>query len=49
MCEQFWRLFVQAVVVLQNSAQKVRVDAGKLEKLVRQFEISGDGDRAVQA
>lgn len=39
----------QTAVVLQSSAQKVRVDAGKLEKLVGQFEISGDGEGAAAA
>jgi len=36
-------------VVLQSSAQKVRVDAGKLQKLVGQFEVSGEGKGAAAA
>ncbi|MBC3482722.1 methyl-accepting chemotaxis protein [Pseudomonas sp. SWRI77] len=39
----------QTAVVLQNSAQKVKVDAGKLQKLVGQFEVSGDGERVAAA
>ncbi|WP_410480745.1 methyl-accepting chemotaxis protein [Pseudomonas plecoglossicida] len=39
----------QTAQVLQNSAQKVKVDASKLEKLVGQFEISGDGKGAAAA
>ena len=35
----------QTAVVLQSSAQKVKVDAGKLQKLVGQFEVSDDGAR----
>ena len=39
----------QTAVVLQSSAQKVRVDAGKLQKLVGQFETSEEGKRAAAA
>ncbi|WP_422394546.1 methyl-accepting chemotaxis protein [Pseudomonas putida] len=39
----------QTAVVLQSSAQKVRVDAGKLQKLVGQFEVSGEGKGAAAA
>ncbi|HBK50349.1 MAG TPA: methyl-accepting chemotaxis protein, partial [Pseudomonas sp.] len=39
----------QTALVLQSSAQKVKVDAGKLQKLVGQFEVSGDGERGVAA
>jgi methyl-accepting chemotaxis protein len=33
----------QTVVVLQNSAETVRLNANKLQKLVGQFEVSGNG------
>ncbi|MBK5002088.1 methyl-accepting chemotaxis protein [Pseudomonas sp. S31] len=36
----------QTVVVLQSSAETVKVNASKLEKLVGQFETSSAGDRA---
>lgn len=39
----------QTALVLQSSAQKVKVDAGKLQKLVGQFEVSDDGERGVAA
>ena len=35
----------QTVVVLQNSAETVRLNANKLQKLVGQFEVSGNGAR----
>lgn len=39
----------QTAVVLQGSAQKVKVDASKLQQLVGQFEVSGDGERVAAA
>ncbi|MFI8558286.1 methyl-accepting chemotaxis protein [Pseudomonas putida] len=36
----------QTVVVLQSSAETVKVNANKLEKLVGQFEVSGGTNRA---
>jgi methyl-accepting chemotaxis protein len=39
----------QTTVVLQSSAETVRVNAGKLQKLVGQFEVSSDSRRAALA
>jgi methyl-accepting chemotaxis protein len=39
----------QTVVVLQNSAETVRLNANKLQKLVGQFEVSGNNERAAVA
>jgi methyl-accepting chemotaxis protein len=39
----------QTVVVLQNSAETVRLNANKLQKLVGQFEVSSNGGRVAAA
>jgi methyl-accepting chemotaxis protein len=39
----------QTVVVLQNSAETVRLNANKLQKLVGQFEVSSNGERVAVA
>jgi methyl-accepting chemotaxis protein len=39
----------QTVVVLQSSAETVRLNANKLQKLVGQFEVSSNGERVAAA
>ncbi|MNN18330.1 hypothetical protein D3C81_1315370 [compost metagenome] len=39
----------QTAVVLQSSAETVKANASKLQKLVGQFEVSSDTDRAAAA
>jgi len=39
----------QTAVVLQNSAETVKVNANKLQKLVGQFEVSSDSERVAAA
>ena len=39
----------ETVVVLQNSAEIVRLNANKLQKLVGQFEVSSDQTKSALA
>jgi len=39
----------QTAVVLQSSAETVKVNANKLQKLVGQFEVSSDAERVAAA